>query len=298
LQAVLTRVFDVLAAQAWFDTTRPFEYSVNFTRGACVWLLLTRGGVPDTYVKFSEHISLQTEAARYAQASRHHASLVPQFMGYSQHQGLDVMACKAVDYLGLNAARLQSDPLLRPVLMQLLPFFASAGALPFTPDTGTLPNVRLADAMQPYFDATAQAARARRWLGDGARAWVARQPDVPQHGDLMLNNLGLRPDRSLVVFDWEDLGAVCLPGLDLFTLELSLAGSVAGLLRSRRKGSSALQSFVRDACAAQALSADEYHTMTPIFALAFRYLKRNYGPGVRDRMDELLASLAQETEGI
>ena len=58
--------------------------------------------------------------------------------------------------------------------------------------------------------------------GKGLRAALQTLPPLPQHGDLVLNNLGLRPDRGLVVFDWEDYAATSLPGLDLFTLENSI----------------------------------------------------------------------------
>jgi hypothetical protein len=295
---MLSRVFDCLGARGWFDTSRPFEYTINFTRGACVWLLLTRAGVPQTYVKFSEHISLLSESQRYAAASACHPALVPRFVGHRRHEGLDVMVCEAVDYLGLNAVRLGSPVLQHGVLDQLLPLFSAASRLELADDIAPLPNRELAAAMQPYFDATAQASRARRWLGQEALAWIARQPDVPQHGDLVLNNLGLRKDRSLIVFDWEDLGAICLPGLDLFTLEHSMSGSVAALLHARRQGTGLFQSFVPRACRASGLAVDEYRAMTPVYALAFRYLKRNYGPGARDRMDELLDALAREGEQV
>jgi hypothetical protein len=295
---LLIRVLECLQQQRWFDTTQPFECTINFTRGACAWLLLTRRGVPQTYVKFSEHVSLQAEAQRFAEASRHHATLVPRYLGHAQYEGLDVLVCEAVDYVGLNAVRMRSRALQRRVLSQLLPYFRAVGKVRLAAALTPLPNHALAAAMRRYFDATAQAARARRWLSEEALNWMAHQPDVPQHGDLALNNLGLRLDRSLIVFDWEDLGAVCVPGLDLFTLELSLAGGAAALLQGRRETGSPTQAFVESACAAMDLVADEYRAMTPVYALVFRFLKRNYGPGVRERMDELLAALARESETI
>ena len=39
------------------------------------------------------------------------------------------------------------------------------------------------------------------------------------------------------------------------------------------------------------LAPDDYETLTPVYALTFRYMKRNYGPGVRERMDRLLLDL-------
>lgn len=288
---MLTRVFDCLSRQGWFDGSRPFEQTVNFTRGAAIWLLLTRDGVPDTYVKCSEHISLQAEAARYAEASRCHPLLVPRFVGYQRHGGLEVLVCEAVDSLGLNTTRMKTRQMLGRVLDGMDSFFASSLAVKLPLHLTPLPNAEVAVAMQPYFDVTPQAALVRRWLKEETLAWIARQPEVPQHGDLMLNNLGLRDDHSLVVFDWEDFGLVCLPGLDLFTLELSLAGGVAALLNERRQAAGRLHDFVSRSCGAIDLPAAEYRAMTGVYALVFRYMKRNYGPGVRARMDELLLAL-------
>jgi aminoglycoside phosphotransferase (APT) family kinase protein len=49
-------------------------------------------------------------------------------------------------------------------------------------------------------------------------------PRVFQHGDFCLDNLIARPDRSVVVIDWEDFGAVGLPAYDLVSLFVSLDG--------------------------------------------------------------------------
>lgn len=294
---MLSAVLDVLRERQWFNFSQPFEHTINFTRGACAWLLLTRQGVPATYVKFSEHISLHAEAQRYEAASHQHPHLVPRFVGWARQGAMEVMVCEAVDYVGLNAVKMRSAATQQHVLTQLLPVFSGSATWALPDELAQLSNASLAAAMQPYFDATAQAALARRWLGSEALAWLASLPSIPQHGDLVLNNLGLRADRSLIVFDWEDLGAMCLPGLDLFTLELSLAGGVQGLLAGRRDTGSVVQGFVRQACGAMGLPLPEYLAMTPVYALAFRYLKRNYGPGVRDRMDDLLAALARESAG-
>ncbi len=101
----------VFAAIArWFDTSVPFETTINFTQGACLWLLLTRRGVAQCYVKFSDCISLELEAKRCAAASRYYPQLVPGYVGHTHHDGLDVLVCRAVDFRGLNARQLQHGP--------------------------------------------------------------------------------------------------------------------------------------------------------------------------------------------
>jgi len=45
-------------------------------------------------------------------------------------------------------------------------------------------------------------------------------PPIPQHGDFYFGNMLFRGEEVSVI-DWEDFGAVCVPGYDLFSLFLS-----------------------------------------------------------------------------
>lgn len=68
-------------------------------------------------------------------------------------------------------------------------------------------------------DATRQAMG--RWLDQTGAALLARMPRVIQHGDLAVNNVGVR-DGGLVVFDWEDYGRVAFPVFDFTIFTSSL----------------------------------------------------------------------------
>ena len=297
---MLSRVLEMVAGQGWFNTRLPFETTVNLTQGACLWLLLTRGGVCDTYVKFSDSVSLAQEAHRCAAASRSYPKLVPRFVGHLREDGpggrgwLDVIVCRAVEYRALNVRSLQQSGAQSQVFQDLLQYFA---AMPATHLAATLTPIRNADlvpSLSTYFDSYALGTRAKRWLHSEAAQRATELPDMPQHSDLMLNNIGQSPSGAAVVFDWEDFGASGLPGLDLFTLELSLAGDAANLIRGRERHTNPIQQFVRGACQAMQLDFSDYTALTPLYALVFRYLKRNYGPGVRERMDKLLQDLDQQ----
>jgi hypothetical protein len=61
------------------------------------------------------------------------------------------------------------------------------------------------------------------WLDGPAGAWLDALPQVRQHGDFCLNNIGV-DGRQLVVFDWEDFGRVTLPGFDVVVLAASSLG--------------------------------------------------------------------------
>ncbi len=290
---MLSPVLDLLSARRWFDTGLPFETSVHLTQGACVWLLLSRAGVGDTHVKFSEHISLRDEAARCEAASRCYPSLVPPFVGRAVVDGLDVLVCRSVDFRAVDAAFLLKPATRPPVRLGLLAYFSampSAAAAAALGDLAAVSNTALFKALGDYSAGQWLAPLAQRWLGAHA-GLLARLPALAQHGDFVLNNLGRTKRGDLVIFDWEDFGSVCLPGLDLFTLELSLAGGADLFLAARARQSVGLRGLLAQACAAVGLDLADYWALTPIYALVFRYLKRNYGPDVRQQMDRLLLQL-------
>ncbi|MDO9091404.1 MAG: hypothetical protein Q7U99_01980 [Rubrivivax sp.] len=290
----MKRVLDLVAAQGWFDTSRPFEKTINLTQGACLWMMLTRQGVCDTYVKFSESVSLALEAQRCDSASRSYPTLVPPYVGHLHEAGLDVLVCRAVAYRAPNVHKLLSGRADGRVFQDLGRYFAAMPATRLSPQLTPVGNAGLVQGLATYFETHSLAPLARRWLRSDAVQRASQLPDMPQHGDMVVNNIGLAPDGSAVVFDWEDFGASCLPGLDLFTLELSLAGDAARLYAGRGSPSSPLQQFVRSACHAMQLDHGDYSTLTTVYALVFRHLKRNYGPGVRERMDQLLQDLDQQ----
>jgi aminoglycoside phosphotransferase (APT) family kinase protein len=288
---VLKRALDLVAARGWFDVSRPFEQSINLTLGACLWMLLTRGGRCDTYVKFSSYVSLEAEARRYAEASRCYPTLVPAFVGYASEGGLDVLVCRAVDYRGLRQELFMESPAHRRKRDDLVGYFTAMRDVRPQPGMAPMLNASLEEALGPYFERNPQAGVAERWLRSPRMRDAMQLPDMPQHGDFVLNNVGEMPDGSAVIFDWEDFGATCLPGLDLFTLELSLAKTPSDFLAARAQPGSGLQVFIHRASEAMGLSLAEYQALTPLHTLVFRYLKRNYGPAVRKRVDGLIGEL-------
>lgn len=274
--------------KGWFDTTTPFETSIHLTQGACLWLLLTRRGVSDTYVKFSNHLSLETEARRCAEASRCYPALVPRFVGHAHEGGLHVLVCRAVEYGAFLAGTRAFEDLRR--------YFAAMPAASLPADLTPVANAQLQQSLGSYFAAHPLAEWVERMCDGSALHRATALPDLPQHGDLVVNNFGQTASGALVVFDWEDFGASCLPGLDLFTLELSLAGGeAAGLLAARARTGDRAQRFMREACSAMRLDWADYAALTPIYAIVFRHLKRNYGPGVRERFDRVLLEFSRRS---
>lgn len=288
---MLTLVEHALAQHGWFNIASPYQKSVHLTQGACVWMLLSRDGVLDTHVKFSNRISLLDEGLRCAAAHASYPALTPEFVGHARNGALEILVSRAVDFQGADSAFLLERDQRRGAAADIDLYFLAMPQAVSPPGVAALSNADLVPALLAYFAAHAQAAMAQAWLADGLPACLRALPAMPQHGDLVLNNLGRTKSGRLVIVDWEDFGAVSLPGLDLFTLELALAGDVQKLLANRRQPAAPLSQLVQRSCAAMRLDAAQYQRLAPFYALVFLFLKRNYGPAVRMRMEALAQQL-------
>jgi hypothetical protein len=277
-------VLEVVRDQQWFDTTAAHEKSIYLSQGASLWMVLSRGGRPDTFVKFSALVSLETEARRAEQASRAYDRHAPTFLGYARRGALEVLATRALDFRPVTAGVLRSRRDADAVSIGLEAFFSRMRANAGQPPAG--PRRWLND-LAAYFDGHALRAQAQKilpLLTDAADRW----PAMPQHGDLVMNNLGLERDGRLVLFDWEDFGALDLPGLDLFTAEYSFSAETAS--DAGRPDRPRAVPDVARCCRALGIDCLRYQQLRPAYALAFRYIKRNYGPEVQARLDRLIVA--------
>jgi hypothetical protein len=126
------------------------------------------------------------------------------------------------------------------------------------------------------------------------RSTLASRPAHDQHGDFVVDNPGLRCDHRLAIFDWEDYGAVELTGLDLFTLEISMSDALRDLAENPGAPSLAADPAGLDLdrmCAALHLPRQLYDELRLGYAFVFRFLKRNYGIEIRERLAGLLDRL-------
>lgn len=276
---MLSEVLRIVGEQGWFDLDQPYEKAIHLSQGASLWMILTRHGQARLFLKFSRLSSLETEARRFRDASLAHPEHAPQFIGYVQQRGLHLMATTAVDFRAVTA-----DMLARPAWAARLRL-GLAGF--FTSDRAATGSHAWLDDLERYYHPR----RSQPAVDAGLRRLRAALPGLParpQHGDLVLNNLGLRPDGRLIVFDWEDYEELALPGLDLFTLEWSLQ-QASGPSGARAPAGAAGLLDLGACCAAQGLSVDHHRELRLCHALAFRFLKRRYGPEIRERLDRLIA---------
>lgn len=277
---MLTQVLDIVHQQGWFDTGARYEKTVYLSRGASLSMTLTRGGVPQVFVKFSRLVSLEVEAARLAQACRLHPRFAPEMLGYHRAGDLHVIATRAADFSAVSIDMTAQAAAALRLKQALSRYFTDTSAAPVPASHAW------ADDLTRYFRSLAPNPAVEAALQQ-LQAALPSLPPLPQHGDLVLNNLGLRRDGGLVVFDWEDFGAVALPGLDLFTLEFSFQEGMLQARSPRRRTDAALD--IDAWCRAQGLAPERHRSLRLCHALAFRYLKRSYGPQIQARLDLLIA---------
>jgi len=110
-------------------------------------------------------------------------------------------------------------------------------------------------------------------------------PFIAQHGDFTVNNLALSKGR-LVIFDWEDFGSVCLPGLDLCTAIASDARLDALRLGAVTRG--AYARLVDNSCPPLGLTPKLFLRLIPLYLTVFLDLKRGYAETIRHSIRQLI----------
>lgn len=291
---MLNKVLSALVDHGWLDATRPFDKTLYLTHGAAQTLLISRRGRPECFVKFSDRSSLAMEAERCKAASRRFLGLAPRFIGYTRCGSLEVLATRAVVFQAMHPTLMRSSRYTRVVQSGLEAYFRCMRA---GVHQGPVARRWLAEYTE-YFDRLPWGSAARRALDDLLTA-LAAVPPQEQHGDFVVNNLGVTERDSLVVFDWEDYGAVDVPGLDLFTLDISLREQMSDAV-----GGTGLKPAGGDAldldrlCAAVGLTRSTYEELRPSYAFVFRFLKRNYSPEIRARVDLLLHRLTAASAAV
>lgn len=284
---MLKRVLSLVQAHGWVDPGRCRERAVFMTTGPCLWMLLFDQGRRHTHLKFSDSSCLCREAQLQQGAFEAYPEWVPRPLGHLHEPGLDLVCSQAVDYIPPARGRLLAPR--APMGRELLRYFAAGpnASLP-APLRGPGRAELLADMFAYFRDRSAGAARLLSGMADDP-ARLAKCPSRLQHGDFVLNNLGDGAGR-LHIFDWEEFGAVDLAGLDLFTLLLSLDQVQAWRAREARPE---VADFVGQACDAMDLDVQTFGALLPLYGLVFRYLKRNFGASIRQRVDDAVDKLLE-----
>ena len=154
--------------------------------------------------------------------------------------------------------------------------------------------------MAPSLDTIRAALRSAnervQWPGwamyyEGIRNLVERLTPVEQHGDLSVNNIGVR-DGALVFFDWEDFGEIDLPGFDLAVLLLSINEFSYEKLAAKLERPTMEADIARRGCAAFGMAAPEFLRL--FGAYASLYIETKTRLGYPERVTDRAIAALQE----
>lgn len=105
---------------------------------------------------------------------------------------------------------------------------------------------------------------------------IMAQGAKAQHGDFVLNNLGVHNHR-LVIFDWEDYGVIQLPGFDLAIFLSALFQFNTKNLVKELYHNSLAQRLVNRYMAGLGYGLVDFIDFLPLYLYAFLYIKQQFG---------------------
>jgi hypothetical protein len=242
------------------------------------------------HVKASRFTNLGTHFERYKLGRQHYPSLAPEPITHVHIDGWSIMATYSIDHRCVVAQDLGGNSPSNLLVQDLVSYFSAARLLA-NEDAALDYQHHLLKELHSYFTATTPPPqKILKFLKTDDLIPI---PTIPQHGDFVLNNLGDAHGR-LVIFDWEDYGELMLAGFDIFMLSMSVAGmnaSSAITIAQTTHPNATPWAFAEPACVAIGLSYDSFRKMVPLYLVAFRYLKRNYGLEIRERVDVMLNNI-------
>ena len=268
---------------------------INITTGESLSISAFVSDTVFFQIKASEFMDLIPQYGAYCRAWDDFPALVPRPLGHSARNGWSIMVTEGKHHVMARAAELLPAANHEPGTLArgLLNFFETSAR-----HAGNHPFVDAADdldgGLTAHFESSPMSRVASYWIEQSRESGLHAMAAVPQHGDFVFNNLASSAGR-LVVFDWEDYGRCCLPGLDIFTLCLSLLEEKVAALRAMMDGAEAphspVEHLLRHACEIQKIPLPLFRRLVPFYLLVFLYLKRNYGVSVQQRMSALLVQL-------
>ena len=229
------------------------------------------------------HLDLKREHHGLTTAHRLLPGQVPEPLLLHEAEDWQVLVTRDLKHRPLTHALLRSPTPL--VLEQVQRFFKKlngAGALA-APQSW---RATLRELVSRYVDLHG-VERTLEWLSQPSSNWIDELPASSQHGDFVLNNLGVN-ESGLVFFDWEDYGQSPLPGLDLCTILISTMSFDVPSLKALFAGREAplLRDLVEQICPMYGLDAQRFEALFSIYLLAFLDLKRGRDPmGLQELRD-------------
>ncbi len=287
-------VSEVLSELGLSSPGKPPRYNIVITKGAYFVLEAFVDEKTFYHVKAGE---IQSMRALY-EANEHAWSIFPDVMpqpiGRIEKGTWEVIVSQGVLFSPIRAEKLRSSE--RSSFRHLVEFFACAKSRAEVRPREAHSRFLQGTVLQGVGD-TSLFPLVQPCLTDELLGSIDALPHIEQHGDFVLNNLGDRGDR-IVVFDWEDFGKTVLPGLDLFTLLLSLTefdeDKIRGIMNADEAAGSDFDSLIESVCDATELDPRLFRRLIPVYLLEFRYLKRSYTTQIQEKVGALLRQVCDE----
>lgn len=288
---MLSLVREALVSSGFVTSQARLVFNVMVSRGEAIALDVWDPGTDAWYhVQACFHYDLSERFASYRLAHDRFRERTPRPLAHLRLDGWSLLVATACEHRIVRARDLDSARRSAHLLGQLIGFFATARASSLDAADACSHDLFMAEAGAFLADSRDAGSALRRYLGHVDRTLWADIPHIPQHGDFVLNNLGAARG-DLLVFDWEDYGATALAGFDIFMISLSVAGmsaTSARLIRDTEDPAASPWFFAQRACAASALPYASFRRAVPLYLIVFRYLKRNYGREIGQRIDAIL----------
>ena len=241
------------------------------------------------HAKVSRYVNLREQFDAHRLAFQRFAAVVPEPVAHFNIDGIEILIARSVEFEPLS----QCDLTTRRWQNRLIEFFELTRETAPSID-GRSNHIDTATALGTFFEKLDGPHSSRsQYVADTFRSLELASLVIPQHGDFSINNLGRYRGR-LIVFDWEDYGAVDMAGFDICVLALSTirmdpahVAEIRAVARPKNKP----WAIAKPACDAIGLAYVDFRRLLPLYLLLFRFLKRNYATGVRERTDRLVAAL-------
>lgn len=284
---MLSAALAIAQQEGWLTSDAASAASIHLSLGATVSAVVRNRRQTRCFLKFSEQQDLSLEAHRSSAAHTAFPQHAPRCLGFRATGQLSVLATEALRSDAISATFLSSARNARQFGNQLVNFFAQCKRSAKLAESLVGETAMNIDTVLAYFQECPTGAEAFHCLKD-ARADVEAWKHHPQHCDFVLNNLAINDEGNLVVYDWEDYGTFGILGLDLFTMEFSLARQLGIPFALSHECLSLPGLPIGECCRALELDLTAYRKLRPAYAALFRFVKRVYGPGIQHLLDDLL----------
>ena len=282
---MLAEVTGILREHDLLDPADEPHYNITLvTKNVLNLSAFTRGGV-FFHKRVKECGALPAEYDSLSNASRLFPRHAPEPLGRYFKNDREIIVLRGISHRPVSARSIASDK--HALVRQISGFFeaASVSARVVKPVDSHRAYLR---QLQERTTEPACAAIVREWV---ATERIDDLPHIGQHGDFVLNNLGLT-DTGMVVFDWEDFGRITFPGLDLCTVLASDMELNADRLRAMIGGDGALPDnyarLLAKSCPVIGLTPQLFRQLIPLYLVIFLDLKKDYGTAIYRIVNQLI----------